>query len=219
VDFYGQRGFGVIAITDHICERSALLGKAAYLLKKTLTPATFNLYREILRSEAKRAWDQYGMIVLPGVEYSKNFLSNNRSAHVLAIFPDVDAMEFSWADPPIAELSRSTRKRGGIFIAAHPVSTRKREKQTYHLWDNRDLIKHLFDAWEVASGPYWFEEVAAAELPIIASSDLHYLAQIHAWKTVLRCAPEPREILRRIRAQEIEFVFYEAPPLKLASCL
>ena len=70
VDLFGSRGFGAIAITDHLCEERTLIGKAA-----------------------------------------------------------------------------------------HPVSTRKPEKQTYYLWDRRKELAGEFDAWEVASGPYLFSEV------------------------------------------------------------
>src|SRR3954470_10646480 len=77
VDFYGRRGFGAIAITDHLCEQSTLIGVAARYLGHTLTPATFPLYIEILKSEAERAKDQYGMIVIPGFELTKNSISNH----------------------------------------------------------------------------------------------------------------------------------------------
>ena len=54
VDLYGKLGFAAIAVTDHLCESATLLGKAASYLNRTLTPATFPLYREILRTEAER---------------------------------------------------------------------------------------------------------------------------------------------------------------------
>src|SRR3954466_12147207 len=72
IDLYGQRGFGVIAITDHLCETDTVMGKAALAIGHTLTPATYPLYLAILESEAERAWDQYQMVVLPGFELSKN---------------------------------------------------------------------------------------------------------------------------------------------------
>src|SRR5690349_3064757 len=76
VDFYGRRGFGAIAITDHLCETQTVIGKAARYLGRTLTPATFPFYRELLKSEAARAWDRYRMVVIPGVELTKNSILN-----------------------------------------------------------------------------------------------------------------------------------------------
>src|ERR1700744_1190961 len=84
VDFFGSRGFGAIAITDHLCENASFLGKAANYLKRTLNEATFPLYMAILESEGKRAWEQYRMVVIPGYELTKNSVSNHRSAHILA---------------------------------------------------------------------------------------------------------------------------------------
>src|SRR5579883_101372 len=85
VDLYGSHGFGAIAITDHLCESQSVLGKAAAYLGRTLTPATFPLYQEILKSEAERAWDRYQMILIPGFELTKNSISNHRSAHILGL--------------------------------------------------------------------------------------------------------------------------------------
>jgi predicted metal-dependent phosphoesterase TrpH len=205
IDLFGKAGFGVIAITDHICETRGVIGTAARLLERTLTPASFPIYREILKSEAERAWERYRMVVLPGFELSKNSVSNHRSAHILGVGID----QFIEADADAKDLARAIRSHGGLAIAAHPVSTRKREKQTYHLWDRREELAQEFDAWEVASGPYLFTEVAETALPKVASSDLHSPKQMSSWKTVFSCERHPEAILDAIRKQEIGFRFYQ----------
>lgn len=207
VDFYGERQFGAIAITDHICEEDTLIGWASGHLKQTLTRATFPLYREILRSEIKRAWDQYQMILLPGFELSKNSVSNHRSAHILRIGL-IDDFEYLTADGDVTELIQGIRAQGGLAIAAHPVWTRKREKQTYHLWDRREELTGMLDAWEVASGPFLFDEVLKTHLRKIATSDLHRPGQISAWKTLFDCEKHPEALLSAIRKQTLSFVFY-----------
>jgi len=207
IDLYGKRGFGCIAITDHLCEEATWLGKASRFLDASLTPATFPLYIDLLKSETVRAWEQYGMVVIPGLELTKNFISNHRSAHVLAL----GVTEFMWADKDIPELCQDIREKGGLSVAAHPVWTRKVEKQTYHIWDRREELEHCFDAWEVASGPYIFDEVAETKLPKVASSDLHVAKQMTSWKTVLDCELHPEAILRAIKKQDVKFVFYEDP--------
>jgi hypothetical protein len=205
VDLYGSRGFGVIAITDHLCEGGTWLGKAADYLGRTLTRATYPLYREILASEARRAWEQYRMVVIPGFELTKNSVSNHRSAHVLSL----GATDFIEADGDVLELARAIRAQGALAIAAHPVSTRIREKQTYHLWDRRRELAGEFDAWEIASGRILFPEVIDAKLPRIANSDLHAPRQVTSWKTVFDCERHPEAILRAIRRQELSFKYYE----------
>jgi predicted metal-dependent phosphoesterase TrpH len=200
VDMFGKRGFGCIAVTDHLCENESIL---AYL-DCSLTPAKFPLYMAILKSEAERAWKQYKMVVLPGFELTKNSLLNHRSAHVLGI----GITDYVSANQDIPELCRAIRAQGAVSVAAHPVWTRKIEKQTYHLWDRRRELEPEFDAWEVASGPHIFDEVANAKLPRIASSDMHVPRQMTSWKTVLDCERHPEAILNAIRKQQLGFRFF-----------
>lgn len=204
VDLFGSRGFGAISITDHLCEDATTIGIAARYLNQTLTPATFPLYIEILRSEAERAWKQYKMIVIPGFELTKNSALNHRSAHMLGI----GISQWVRADHDPVDLARAIRAQGALAIAAHPVNTRKREKQTYHLWDRREELSKELDAWEVASGPYIFEEVYMSGLPMVASGDLHRPEQLSSWKTLFECERHPEAIMDAIRKQELSFRFY-----------
>jgi predicted metal-dependent phosphoesterase TrpH len=207
VDLFGGQGFGAIAITDHLCEDQTFLGRAANYLKQTLNEATWPLYKQILRSEAERAWDQYRMVVIPGFELTKNSVSNHRSAHILAL----GASQFMSANEDVLQLARNVRAQGALAIAAHPVSTRKVEKQTYHLWDRREELKNEFDAWEVASGPYIFEEVRESGLPVVASSDMHLPIQMTSWKTVFECERSQEAIMNAIRKQKLNYMFYRDP--------
>ena len=204
IDFYGRQGFGAIAITDHLCESKTVIGKAADFLGRTLTPANFAFYMEILKSESERAWDQYKMVLIPGFELTKNSVSNYRSAHMVGL----GISKFVHADGDVVDLARAIRSQGALAIAAHPVATRKVEKQTYHIWDRRAELETELDAWEVASGPYLFDEVTRTKLPKIASSDLHAPWQMTSWKTVLRCERKAEAILEAIKKQEIDFRFY-----------
>lgn len=204
VDFYGSRGFGAIAITDHLCETQTLLGLAAARLGRTLTSENFPEYLAVLKKETTRAWTEYGMVLIPGVELTKNSISNHRSAHVIGlgissyISPDMDVLQ----------IAKALREQGAISIAAHPVATRKVEKQTFHLWDRREELAPHFDAWEVAAGRVIFSEVMESGLPMVASSDLHAPWQIESWKTVFYCVRSQAAILEAIRTQDLRFEFY-----------
>lgn len=210
VDFYGRRRFGCIAITDHICEERSWMGRAAGYLRCTLTPETWPAYMEILKQETERAWELYKMVVIHGFELSKNSLSNHRSAHILGL----GVHNYLAADGDVVELARAIRSQGALAIAAHPVSTRKFEPQTFHLWGRREELASEFDAWEVASGPHLFQEVKASGLPLLASSDLHHAFQINSWKTILNCERHPEAILDAIRRQDLSFHFYRDPETK-----
>lgn len=204
VDYFGKRNFGAIAITDHFCEQLSLIGKASSYLGVTLTQATFPIYREILKSEAERAWEQYQMILVPGVEVTKNSISNHRSAHFL-ILGNLDGID---PNKDISEMSDIARSNGALVIAAHPVSTQKLEKQTYHLWDRREELSTKVDAWEVASGPYLFDCVKRSGLPMIANSDFHSPKNMTSWKTLLKCERRQEAIFESIKKQKLDFHFY-----------
>ena len=70
VDMYGRLGFGAIAITDHLCESRTFLGRAATYLDRTLNKINFQLYIEIIKSEAELAevYSFADVFVLPSLE-------------------------------------------------------------------------------------------------------------------------------------------------------
>lgn len=212
VDMYGSYGFGAIAITDHLCEKTGVIGKATAYLGCTLTESTFPQYMRILREEAERAWKQYRMVLLPGFELTKNSVSNHRSAHVLGI--GISSFIAPEQDP--LALAIAIRAQGGLSVAAHPVWTRKLEPQTYYLWSRREELRKHFDAWEIASGAHIFEEVVKTDLPKIANSDLHHPRQMASWKTVLDCEKHPEAILEAVRQQNLRFRFFRPPVQQVA---
>jgi len=204
VDMYGRLGFGAIAITDHVCEQNTFLGAAARYLEKTLTPKSFASYQEDLERERIRAWREYGMVLIPGLELTKNSIFNHRSSHVLGL----GIREYIAPEAEPVHLAKEIRRQGGCAIAAHPVPTRKFEAQTFYLWNNREEFRHEFDAWEVASGKVWFDEVQSEKFPMIANSDLHHPSQLESWKTVFDCERSESAILNAIRAQELDTVYF-----------
>lgn len=207
VDFYGSRGFGCIAITDHICERKSFLGFAAGALKYSLKEEDFQGYLQQIASEGQRAWRCYRMHVIPGFELSKNSWSHHRSAHILGI----GVKNWLSAELPIRTLTRELRAQGALSVAAHPVFTGNLEPQTFHLWENREELADEFDAWEVASGRHFFHQVYTSGLRMLASSDLHHAKQIHSWKTLLKLPKGEAslaDIFSSIREQRLEFGFW-----------
>jgi len=211
VDFYGQRGFGAIAITDHLCEEKSLLGKAAAYLERTLKRESFQNYIEEINQEAERAWMLYEMLVLPGFEITKNTISNHRSAHILALGVE----DYIQADQDVEEICYQIRAAGGVSVAAHPISKKSVRGQNYFLWDRRKELRSHFDAWEVTDNGLLIPEVTQTNLPKLASSDLHKPRHINSWKTILNCRRDPHAILDAIRDQQIYFRYYSDAALNL----
>lgn len=215
VDFYGKKNFDIIAITDHLCEEESFLGRSARFLEKTLTKETFPFYLKLIEREAKRAMDEYGMLVIPGVEFTKNSLHFKRSAHIVAL----GIKEYVAADKNIHELLWEIKKQNAFSIAAHPVPTRMFEHQTLYLWDQREDLRDKFDAWEVASGPHLFEEVMDSGLPMIANSDFHHPKQINSWKTMIDCELNFDSMVLALKEQRIELIKYSEYTSKISSKL
>jgi hypothetical protein len=68
-------------------------------LNKTITGENFVAYLDELRAEAKRAQERYGMLVLPGAEITKNYLSEKESAHVLILdIREIISADLSWME-------------------------------------------------------------------------------------------------------------------------
>lgn len=205
VDMYGKEGFGAIAITDHICDDKSFLGKSAHFLKKTLNKTNFNNYLFEISRESKRALKEYNMNVIAGVEFTKNSFSHNDSAHIVAL----GLNKYINPNYPLEIILRQIRHQKAISIAAHPVATKKVEPQTFHLWNNRDRLSTFIDAWEVASGPYIFDEVQDSGLPMVASSDLHKPQQFSSWKTIISGKITKENIFNSIIYQNLDFTFFE----------
>lgn len=207
VDYYGQRGFGAIAITDHLCETNTFLGRSARFLEKTLLQKNFSRYMGEIHQAQKLALRRYDMVVIPGVEFTKNSFSHSDSAHILGL----GLTHFIDPNLSVDDLILAIHQQKGLAIAAHPVSTRKIEPQTYHLWHQRDRLSLKMDAWEVASGAVLFNEVFDSGLPMIANSDLHHPSQMSSWKTVLDCKKSLLSILCAIKHQNLNFTYYQNP--------
>ncbi|MGZ8462265.1 MAG: PHP domain-containing protein [Candidatus Deferrimicrobiaceae bacterium] len=195
VDIYGQAGFDVIAITDHVYNRDSTIGAWAGRLDKTITEENFGAYLNELRTEAKRAQERYGMLVIPGVEITKDYLSEKESAHVLLL----DLKGYVSADLPWDDIFREGRRQGAVIVACHPHYTDHEVHDTLYFWNNRQRFAAYFDAWEVANRTDLFSVVSLGNYPILANGDFHKASHLYSWKTLLPCAKEAEAVKECIR--------------------
>lgn len=201
VDFYGRRGFGAIAITDHLCETNNLVGKVSHQLNYSLTRLSFDYYMETIERAGKRALGKYNMRVIPGYEITKNSFINHRSAHMLIL----GTQEFIDPNQSIDKILEEATRLKAFKIAAHPFFTGDFEFQTFHLWSRRDELQTKIDAWEVNYRKNICSDVLKSGLPLIASSDFHHALHAVSWKTKLYCANEQTDIFNAIRYQHLDF--------------
>lgn len=195
VDLCGARGFGAIAITDQLCESRTVLGKAAVYMNRTLTPAVFPLYMEIIKSESLRALKKYNMVVIPGVEVTKSAVTDQRTARVIAL----GVSNYISADQSVREICVAAQNQGAITVGGY----------TPRLWQRRERLIPYIDAWEVANGRKLLASVVASDLPKLASSAMRGIKHMNSWKTVFSCDRNPQAILNAIKKQEVAFTYYD----------
>src|SRR5512135_1738506 len=119
VDIFGQAGFDAIAITDHVVNGDNTIGKFARRFNLSVRGDNFDEYLGTLRQEAARAWGKYGMLVIPGVEISKNYISKDESAHLLLL----DIKEFVPACMSYDDIFIEAKRQDTLTVACHPHHT------------------------------------------------------------------------------------------------
>jgi len=194
VDLFGRSGHDVIAITDHVVNDDHIVGKVTHRFGLTITTANFRDYREEIEREKKRAWDEYGMIVMAGFELTQNAITRRNSAHVLALGID----EFISANGTVEEMLARANRSSRIVVACHPHEQSDWFSNTFYLWNRRSEVADLVDLWEVATRWDLFPPVARARLPYIGNSDFHKEEHLYAWKTLLPCEKNERAVLRAL---------------------
>ena len=203
IDLYGATGkFDVIAITDHILMKKDMLaraGRIATLGRRAfgVREGDFDAYLADIRTQAKRALEQYGMLVIAGAEVTQNRLRGKKNSHIIAL----DIKDFISADQPADDILREIRRQNALSIACHPHhrTTRRVEISTCYLWDHRDELSDLVDVWEAANRDDLFSVTSMKHYPYVANSDFHKPKHLYSWKTLLRCEkkwPAIKEALR-----------------------
>ncbi len=195
VDLFGQAGFDVIAITDHVVNGDNSIGKFANRFNLSVREDNFAEYMRHIREEAERAWGKYGMLVIPGVEISKNHLSSDKSAHLLLI----DIKNFIPASWNYEKIFLEAKEQDALIVACHPHYMSDMSKDTLFLWNNREKYAKYIDAWEVANRDDVFNVISLKKYPYVANSDFHKARHLYSWKTLLNCEKDTAAVKQCIK--------------------
>jgi UDP-N-acetylglucosamine:LPS N-acetylglucosamine transferase len=199
IDFYGERGFDCICITDHLADPKRLLGKLSELSNMTLAQEQIGEYFAVIERERQRAWRRYKMLVLTGIEFNKDGYTRKTSAHLLGI--DLKAPISAALDIP--DIIEQIHRQGALAVASHPhIMKSEWGKNTLYLWENHEKFAPLLDAWEIANRNNIFNDIGLKRLPFIANSDFHKPKHIYSWKTLIHAAKDPEAIKDCIRRNE-----------------
>ena len=191
VDLYGQKGFDVICITDHILDSADFETRQKVNQKISITQDEFQNYLRRLWQEAQRAWTEYNMLLIPGAEIT----NNTGKYHILSI----DIKEYIDPDLPVAKIVRHIHAQQAVAIACHPHHKAEKPQPHIHLWENHEQYVELFDAWEVANRDDLFNVVGLKKLNYLANSDFHHRRHLYSWKSLLKCEKNTEAVKAAIR--------------------
>src|SRR5260370_9408254 len=196
VDFYGQRGFDVLCVTEHIVDYTKLIGRVTNLSALVLTLDQVSEYFDVLEKEKKRALDKYRMILMAGLEFNNDRLTKRSSAHLLAV-------DLKGPIDPGLSITRTIAEihsQGALAIASHPHEFKTHwGKNTLFFWEHIDQYAPLLDAWEVANRDDIFNPIGLKRLPFVANSDFHKPKHIFSWTPLLFSKKQPTPLNNSIR--------------------
>jgi predicted metal-dependent phosphoesterase TrpH len=201
VNLYGNNAFDAISITDHILDHESYeLSLQNEQDPMVICKADFKDYLHTLWSQARRAWQEFGMLLIPGVEIT----NNTKGYHILAI----DIKEYIEPGLPVDEIVNKIHEQGGIAIAPHPHrGALDGTQQLMYLWDNHERLTNLFDTWEVANRDDLFNVVGLKKFNYIANSDFHERRHLYSWKTLLGCEKNVEAVKHAIRENEAVSIY------------
>jgi len=193
VDLYGEKGFDVICITDHVYDKHTIsLWKNNNERPCTIKKEKFADYLHLLWKESKRAWEQYRMILIPGIEIT----NNHDLFHILAI----DIKEYIDPDQRVEDIIEQIRDQGAISVACHPHHKDSEGEMPFiHLWKKRNKYAAMFDAWEVANRDDLFNVIGLKKFNYIAGSDFHETWHVYSWKSLVQAEKNIEAIKEAIR--------------------
>jgi predicted metal-dependent phosphoesterase TrpH len=188
VDLYGELGFDVLCVTDHVL-RSEDRGRGV---------ADFDAYFGELEREASRAFALYELLVIPGLELTHNDVDPDRAGHALALgLREPAAME-----PGLVSAMRAARDAGAAIVAAHPngLDRHPASRGTRFFYRHWAELDGLVDRFELFNRRQVFPWVADARLPVVATGDFHHLENLAGWKTLLPCEKNEEAVLAYLKS-------------------
>lgn len=197
VDLYGRHEFDVLCITDHIFRSK--------LSRYRLQPETHSHYIRTIEREARRAREQYDLLLVPGVELTHLAADPDQAGHALAL----GLRDHCSLDYGLEAALGAAHDSGAAIVAAHPHGARddpQRGRTTRWFSRNWRRLDGLIDRYELFNRRQTFGWVAEAGLPVVATGDFHRLEHLRTWKTLLPCAKNEAAVIAYLRSTRRAYV-------------
>ena len=207
VRIYGEAGFDVIAITDHLFDTQSPRSHELYEEGKSIKD--LETYFCKIEEVSRWAKESYDLLVIPGLEIC-NLLEDY---HILGIDLKEAVNPNQGAEGVIEEIHR----QGGLAIASHPhlklsyflqgdnISI---QRHPLHLWKNRERYSKKLDAWEIANREDLFAIISLEHLPFVANSDFHERLHLRSWKSLIYAEKEKESLKQAILQRKLSLFFF-----------
>lgn len=185
VDLYGESGFDVLCVTDHVWRSGA---------RGHIEASNYAAYLDAIAAEAKRARSIYDLLVVPGLELSYDDPDPSRNAHVVAIGLET----FVPVEGELEDVLRAAREAGAALIAAHPYTLedcKTSPRPTGGFAASWQTLKPLVDRIELFNRDELFAWTSSAGVPAVATGDFHRREHLETWKTLLPCPKDARDVV------------------------
>jgi predicted metal-dependent phosphoesterase TrpH len=189
VDLYGGAGFDVLAVTDHVHRAPG----------RGISSASFEAYLGAVEAEAERAASRYGLLVIPGLELTYDDADPRRAAHVLAL----GLRSFVGLDHGLDRALADARERGAALVGAHPYTlgaSAGAPRATARLAEEPDWAAQAVDRLEICNRHDFFDWVARARRPVVATGDFHRPEHLATWKTLLPAEKNEEAVVAYLRS-------------------
>jgi hypothetical protein len=207
VKLYGESGFDVIAITDHLFDTESQ--RSLELCEEGKSVPNTKAYFDKIEEVARRAKEDYDLLVLRGLE----ICNLPRDYHILGI----DLKEAINPNQDAEKVIEEIHQQGGLAVASHPhlkLSFFLLHDQTsikrhpLHLWKFRDRYADKIDAWEIANREDLFEAVGLERFPFLGNSDFHERHHLTSWKSLIFSEKEKEAVKKAIIKRKVAIFFF-----------
>jgi predicted metal-dependent phosphoesterase TrpH len=207
VDLYGQSGFDVLCVTDHV----GRTGEWHDPRWRVTWPEAFTDYLAEIDREARRADDDYGLLVIPGLELTYDDHDPLLAAHAVAI----GLRRLVGLDDGLERALIDARAAGAALIAAHPYepgAAQSAVRGTTRWAASGHALTDLVDRYELVNRRDVFAWVAQAGLLGVATGDFHRPEHLYSWKTLIPCASSESSVIRYLRSTQPAYLVDLAEP-------
>jgi len=207
VELYGENGFDVIAITDHLFDTESQ--RSLELHEEGKSATNLKAYFDKIEEVSRRAKENDDLLVIPGLEVC----NLPRDYHILGL----DLKEPVDPNQDAETVIEAIHRQGGFAIASHPQlklsfflqgDHTSIQRHPLHLWKFRERYADKIDAWEIGNREDLFEAVGLEGFSFLANSDFHERRHLTSWKSLIFSEKEKEAVKRAIIKKKVAIFFF-----------